>query len=145
MTTFFLDTNIIWWYIVQTSKYHRNTKSFLDPLILDPQNYFIMNEFVLIELFHHLIKKKGNQGLQLAKRLFGGNYPFFEIKFDILHLSDMDHILQILGQHGMKTALGGRDASIIHSMFRHNVSHMITHDKGFQNIKEITVHDPIIG
>ncbi|TXT53234.1 MAG: hypothetical protein BAJALOKI2v1_1110012 [Promethearchaeota archaeon] len=49
MTIFFIDTNILWWYFVKNSKYHKSVKKFLDPLILDTENSFIVNEFVMIE------------------------------------------------------------------------------------------------
>jgi predicted nucleic acid-binding protein len=143
MTTFFLDTNILWWYFVKNSKNHQQIKSYLDELILDAQNSFIINEFVLIELFHLLIKKKGNEGYKLASLLVNERYPFVEFKYDLLHVSDLNSILQILFKYGPTTSIGGRDSTIIYSMNRHKVKTLITSDKCFENVEFITVHNPL--
>ena len=66
MPIFFVDTNILWWYTVKNSKHHLSVKEFLDPLIMDEQNSFIVNEFVMIELFHLLIKRMGRRGYEIA-------------------------------------------------------------------------------
>ncbi|MHA1457890.1 MAG: type II toxin-antitoxin system VapC family toxin [Promethearchaeota archaeon] len=128
MTKFFLDTNVLWWYFVKNSKNHQSIKSYLDKLILDAQNSFIINEFVMIELFHLLIKKKGNEGFKIASLLLNERYPFMEFKYDILHIS---------------SSIGGRDSTIIYSMDRHKVKDIITNDKGFEKVELITVHNPL--
>ncbi|TFG12236.1 MAG: PIN domain-containing protein [Promethearchaeota archaeon] len=143
MTTFFLDTNILWWYFVKNSKNHQQIKLYLDELILDAQNSFIINEFVLIELFHLLIKKKGNEGYKLASILLNERYPFIEFKYNLLHVSDLNNVLQILFKYGTTTSIGGRDSTIIYSMNRHKVKDIITNDKGFENVEFITVHNPL--
>ena len=48
MTIYFLDTNVLWWYLVKNSKNHPAIKKFLDKLILDTQNSFMVNDFVMI-------------------------------------------------------------------------------------------------
>jgi len=143
MTKFFLDTNILWWYFVKNSKNHQKIKGFLDKLILDPQNSFIINEFVMIELFHLLIKKKGNAGFKLASLLLNERYPFIEFKYDLLHISDLNSVLQILYKYGMSSSIGGRDSTIIYSMNHHKVKNIITNDKGFEHVELITVHNPL--
>ena len=143
MTTFFLDTNILWWYFVKNSKNHQQIKSYLDKMILDAQNSFIINEFVLIELFHLLIKKKGDEGYKLASLLLNERYPFIEFKYDLLHVSDLNSELQILSKYGTTTSIGGRDSTIIYSMNHHEVKDIITNDRGFENVEFITVHNPL--
>lgn len=143
MTIFFLDTNILWWYFVKNSKNHPQIKSYLDKLILDAQNSFIINEFVLIELFHLLIKKKGDEGYKLASLLLNERYPFIEFKYDLLQVSDLNSVLQILSAYGTTTSIGGRDSTIIYSMNRHEVKDIITNDKGFENVEFIKVHNPL--
>ena len=81
MTDYFLDTNILWWYVVKTSKNHHIVKPFLDDLILDPANSFSINEFVMIELIHHLVKKKGVEGYTIAHKFLHETYPFFKIHY----------------------------------------------------------------
>ncbi|MHA1679623.1 MAG: type II toxin-antitoxin system VapC family toxin [Promethearchaeota archaeon] len=138
-----MDTNVLWWYMVKTSKNHKSIKKFLDPLILDTKNSFIVNEFVMIELIHLLIKKKGKDGYKIATFLLGGSHPFFEVKYDILQIYDLKEVLDILEKYGTTTSIGGRDASIIHSMKRYKVVDIISNDKGFSSIPNINLHDPI--
>lgn len=143
MTVFFLDTNMLWWYFVKNSKFHQSVKICLDKLILDTQNSFVVNEFVIIELFHLLITKKGKEGFEIASQLLNEDYPFFEIKYDILQISDLDSILTILIKYGNISTIGGRDSTIIHSMDSHNVRNIITNDKGFENVEFIEVYNPL--
>lgn len=143
MTVFFLDTNMLWWYFVKNSKYHQSVKIFLDKLILDTRNSFIVNEFVMIELFHLLITKKGKEGFQIASKLLNENYPFFTIEYDILQISDLGSILTILIKYGTISTIGGRDSTIIHSMDSHNVRNIVTNDKGFEKVESIKVHNPL--
>jgi len=143
MTTYFLDTNILWWYFVKNSKYHQSIKDYLDNLILNDQNSFILNEFVMIELFHLLIKKKGNEGFQIATLLLNEKYPFFEFKYDLLQLTDLNNILQILKKYGNISSIGGRDSTIIYTMNRYNITHIITNDKGFNKVDSLKIHNPL--
>lgn len=143
MTIFFIDTNILWWYFVKNSKYHKSVKKFLDPLILDTENSFIVNEFVMIELFHLLIKKKGKEGFEIISKLLNENYPFFLIKYDLLQISDLDKVSKILFKYGNITTIGGRDSTIIYSMTSHKVSNIITNDKGFEKVDFIEAHNPL--
>ncbi len=143
MTIFFVDTNILWWYFVKNSKNYQQIKAYMDNLILDAQNSFIINEFVAIELFHLLIKKKGKEGFKVASLLLNENYPFFKIKYDLLQISDLDKVLTILNQLGNTSSIGGRDSTIIFSMTRHKIRDLITNDKGFEKVKSIIIHNPL--
>jgi predicted nucleic acid-binding protein len=134
---------MLWWYFVKNSKHYQSVKLFLDNLILDTQNSFIVNEFVMIELFHLLITKKGKEGFEIASRLINENYPFFTIEYDILQISDLDNILTILIKYGNISTIGGRDSTIIHSMDSHNVRNIITNNKGFKKVEFIKVHNPL--
>jgi predicted nucleic acid-binding protein len=115
----------------------------MDNLILNEEHFFFVNEFVIIELIHQLIKKKGYEGFKLAKKLISGDYPFITIVFDILHKIDLENILILLVNHGMQSTIGGRDASILHSMEIHEIHDLITNDKGFTKIEKIMVNNPI--
>ena len=97
----------------------------------------------MIELFHLLIKKKGDEGFKLASSLLNERYPFIEIKYDLLHISDLKSVLQILYEYGMNSSIGGRDSTIIYSMKRHKVEDIITNDKGFEKVELITIHNPL--
>ena len=143
MTRFFLDTNILWWYFVKNSKYHQSIKLYLDKLIMDDQNSFIINEFVVIELFHLLIKKKGEDGFKIASLLLNERYPFLEVKYDVLHISDLNAVLKNLYKYGIRSSIGGRDSTIIYTMNRHKVKNIITNDKGFEKVESLLVHNPV--
>lgn len=97
----------------------------------------------MIELFHLLIKKKGNEGFKIATLLLNERYPFIEFKYDLLHISDLNSVLQILYEYGKNSSIGGRDSTIIYSMNRHKVKDIITNDKGFEKVELITVHNPL--
>jgi predicted nucleic acid-binding protein len=128
---------------VESSKLHLKVKAFLDPIIMGKDNVLIVNEFVMIELFHLLVKHKGKPGGKIADYLLNGDHPFFEIKFDIIQESDLADVLAMLTKYGMTTTIGGRYSSIIHSMMRHKIKTIITNDKAFENVTGITVLDPI--
>ncbi len=144
MTTFFIDTNCLWWYFVKNSKNHQKVKIFLDKLILDTHNSFIVNEFVVIELFHLLIKKQGKEGFKIASMLLNENYPFLEIKYNLLHISDLSSVLNILIKYGNFSSIGGRDSTIIYSMLSQKIKDIITNDNGFEKVNSIKVHNPIV-
>ena len=97
----------------------------------------------MIELFHLLIKKKGNEGFKIASLLLNERYPFMELKYDLLHISDLNSVLQILYKYGKNSSIGGRDSTIIYSMDRQKVKDIITNDKGFEKVELITVHNPL--
>ena len=115
----------------------------MDALILDTKNTFMMNEFVIIELFHLLIKKKGKEGYEIGSELINGKYPFFEIKYDLLQVSDLEGGLKIFGDYGYTTTIGGRDSTILYTMKCHSITEIITNDQGFQTVKYIHCHDPL--
>lgn len=133
----------MWWYLVKNSKNHQIVKEFLDDLILDTQNSFLINEIVMIELFHLLIKQRGKEGFKIASDFLNSNYPFFKCKYDILQISDLYDVLNILNRYGNISTIGGRDSTIIHSMITHNVENIITNDGGFEKVNSIRIHNPI--
>ena len=143
MTEFFLDTNILWWYFVANSKNHTQIKMYLDNLIKMPENSFIVNEIVILEIFHLLIKKVGVKGYNLAQKLIEGKFMFFRIEFDILNVRDLKQILNYLNSYGLKTSIGGRDSSIIYSMKLHSIPNIISNDKAFHQVKNIKFLNPL--
>ena len=142
ISKFFIDTNILWWYFAQNSKYHEKVKNFLDPLILDLKNSFFVNEFVIIELLHILIKRT-EAGYSLGKKILSNQYSFLNIIIDINNIRSLEELLEVLNIHGHNTTIGGRDSSIIVSMRLHKINNIITHDDGFRSVDDINIHDPI--
>ncbi|MCF2140677.1 MAG: PIN domain-containing protein [Candidatus Lokiarchaeota archaeon] len=142
ITDYFVDTNILWWYLVANSKNHKITKIYFDKLIKIPDNEFFINEFIIIELSHLLIKKVGEKGFNIAKNLLKSKFPFFKISFDIINQGDLENTLNFLYKYGLKTSIGGRDSTILHSMNLHNINNIITNDKAFYFIENIIVHNP---
>jgi predicted nucleic acid-binding protein len=143
MTLYFLDTNVLFWYLVKTSKHHVDVVNCLDPLLLNVDNTFIINEIVVMELLHLLVKKNGKDGYSIGNLLLSGNYSFLDIKFDILGIADLRDILEDLFKYGVKTTIGGRDSSILHSITKYKVDCLITNDSGFDGIAGLRRCDPI--
>jgi len=142
MKTYFIDSNIWAWYLNKNSVYHTNVKDYLNDLIKDVNNSFLINEIVAIEVFHYLIKRCGpKEGKTLAKRLI--NYSFISIDFILQDKESLLEVLDILIHYGITTTIGGRDSSIISSMKKNKVHNIITHDKGYSHVTDINVHDPL--
>lgn len=140
MTDYFIDTNILWWYQVSTSRYHSTVKKFLDPLILEPTNNFIVNEFVMTELMHLLISYKGKEGYKIAKLLLDGS--LIRIDCDINSRENLLDILEKLDRYAY--TLGGREAGILHSMEKHRITDIITDDDGFTKVPGIVTYNPVL-
>jgi predicted nucleic acid-binding protein len=143
MVNYFLDTNILWWYLVGTSRHHSRIKKYLDLLLSDVANQFYVNEFVVIELAHLLIKHKGKEGHKILTDLFQDQYPFFTILFDLEEITDLKRTVDILLQYGMESSIGGRDASILLSLEKNGMTELISHDQGFLRVEHVNLHDPL--
>ncbi len=142
ITKYFIDTNMLWWYFTKNSKNHKTVKKYLDPLIMDLDNRFYVNEFVIIELLHLLIKKSKG-GYKLGKELLSNKYPFLHILFNFSNLTSIISLLEVLNIYGHDTTLGGRDSSIIVSMQTHQINDIITNDGGFKSVANLRILNPI--
>lgn len=142
ITKYFIDTNILWWYFTKNSKNHKIVKKYLDPLIMDLDNQFYVNEFVIIELLHLLIKKSKG-GYKLGKELLSNKYPFLHILFNFSNLTSIISLLEVLNTYGHDTTIGGRDSSIIVSMQTHQINDIITNDGGFKSVANLRILNPI--
>lgn len=142
ITKYFIDTNILWWYFTKNSKNHKIVKKYLDPLIMDLDNQFYVNEFVIIELLHLLIKKSKG-GYKLGKELLSNKYPFLHILFNFSNLTSIISLLEVLNTCGHDTTIGGRDSSIIVSMQTHQINDIITNDGGFKSVANLRILNPI--
>ena len=144
MVKYFIDTNMMWWYLIDTSKNHLIVKPYINQLIQKHGTILIANEYVAIELIHLLIKKKGKEGYRIAKLLLDGKFSsIFEIKFNILKILDLQKILDYLTKYGYKTSIGGRDSSILHLMETLDIKYIITNDKDFTKVSSIEVLNPL--
>ena len=142
MVTYFLDTNILWWYYVSNSKYHTTVKKFLDPIIMESDSNFIVNEFVMIELMHMLIKRRGKNGYKMINQILE-ELTIIELKFDIVSKEHLLGILDKLNSFGHTTSIGGRDASILFSIDKYKGTELISNDNAFTKINGLVTHNPI--
>ena len=133
---------MLWWYLVENSKNNKKVKKYLDQLLLDLNNIFYVNEFVIIELMHLLIKKS-KEGYEIAKELLSDQYPFLKIIYDFSGRSSLKKILETLNTYGYSSTIGGRDSSIIVTMQTHQIVDIISNDNGFKSVKNISIHNPI--
>lgn len=142
MTNYFIDSYILWWYHIESSKYHKKVKKFLDKLILDLSNNFTINEFVMIEFMQMLITRQGVEGYAIAQQ-FLEEQSVIKLVFD---MRSSNHMLGILDKLNMyeSSAIGGRSASILHSMEKHKISDIITVDDNFTNVSGIEIHNPVL-
>ena len=143
MTKYMLDTNTLFWYFVENSRNHKKVKKFLNPLILTKDSTFIVNEIIMLELFHILVKKRGKKGIKIAMDLLENEASPIKIHFDCLKHSDLREVLTHLTRYGMETTIGGRDSTIIKSCVNHKIDYLITNDKGFKQVKEINLLNPL--
>lgn len=133
---------MLWWYLVENSQNHQKVKNYLDQLILDLDNVFYINEFVIIELMHLLIKKS-KKGYEMAKELLSNQYPFLIIIYDFSKLYSFKSLLEILNTYGHSSTIGGRDSSIIVTMQTNQITDIISNDNGFKSVKSLLIHNPI--
>lgn len=142
MVTRFIDSNILAWYLNKNSPNHNKVRDYLNPLIRDPINNFLINEFVVLEVFHYLIKRLGSvKGKNLALKFI--KYKFITIEYSIKSQKSLTETLDILTSYGVTTTIGGRDSSIIYTMNQQNVSKIISNDQGFQKVNGIELEDPL--
>ena len=136
---YFVDTNTLWWLVSQKSKHHYKVEKFLLDLVQDDDRFFI-NTFVAIELLHLLIKQIGPSGKQFFDKLQEEHLLSI---LPVIGSKLLDNIWNVLTKYGIISSIGGRDASILVSMVEYNISTIITNDKDFANVKEISVLDPL--
>lgn len=117
-------------------------KEFLNGLIQDVTNTFVINEIVLLEVFHYLIKRFGpTKGKELALKLM--NNSFIEIEYSIINENSVLETLDILVKYGVTTTIGGRDSTIIRTMRTTGVMNIISHDRAFELVENLQLIDPL--
>jgi predicted nucleic acid-binding protein len=144
LTQYFIDTNILWWYLSKNSKHHQKVKIFLDELILNTANTFIVNEIILLELFHILVKRLGQSGVRIAQAIIDYKFTFLKIHFHSINKDTINNILDLIFKYGTTTTIGGRDSTVINTMQIHNLTHLITDDQGYLNVENLQVHSPFL-
>jgi predicted nucleic acid-binding protein len=142
LTKYFIDSYILWWYHVESSRYHKKVKKFLDKLILDMSNNFVINESVMIEFMQLLIRHQGVEGYAVAQQ-FLEEQSVIKLEFD---MQSSDHMLGILDKLNIyeSSSIGGRSASILHSMEKHRISNIITVDDNFTKVPGVEIHNPVL-
>lgn len=130
-----IDSNI-WAYFFDTNaSEHKRVKRPVKEAI--ENNEVLMTTVIQMELAHYLVRRLGPiQGGEKVDILL--NYPF---ELDLLDQDLVTKSLEILKRY-YHLGIGGRDATIIASMKRHEVSKLATHDKALKKIEGIEIIDP---
>ncbi|MEE8167529.1 MAG: type II toxin-antitoxin system VapC family toxin [Candidatus Hydrothermarchaeales archaeon] len=131
-----IDSNIWAYFFDSNTPEHKKVKKPVRDAI--GNNEILMSTVIQMELIHYLIKRLGP--------IMGGekldiflNYPF---KLDVLDQGLVNISLGVF-QRYYHLGIGVRDASIIASMKRNDVTKLITHDKALKKIEEIELIDPV--
>ena len=131
-----IDSNIWCYYFDKTTPEHEIVISYLDNLF-DKMSVAI-NVVILMECSHYLIKNLGSIiGKEKIDILTSSGIEITELTFDesksaINFLSKYSHL-----------GIGGRDATILACMQKLHINQLITHDKSFTRINDISVIDPV--
>ena len=98
----------------------------------------VMNNLVVMELSHYLIKNIGPiKGKEKIKKFL--EFPFVIEDFDYELLLES---IELLSRYS-HTGIGGRDATILATMKKQGIKQLLTHDKAFRKVDFIEVIDPI--
>ena len=101
----------------------------------------LVNTLILMEVCHHLVKRLGAvDGPQRASGFLAGPFGCVE-EFDETLLGESLEVLARFTHLG----IGGRDASVIATMNRHEVRRLLTHDEAFKRVPGVEVVDPCEG
>lgn len=131
-----IDSNIWAYFFDSTLPEHEMVKQPVKQAVEEED--ILMTTVIQLELLHYLIKRLGP--IQGGEKLdIFLNYPF---KVDVLDGDLIAGTAEVLKRH-LHLGIGARDASIIASMRRKNVTKLLTHDKALKRIEEIEVIDPL--
>jgi uncharacterized protein len=133
----FIDSNIWCYYFDNSAKEHGMVAEYIESIV--KKEKIVMNNLVVMELAHYLIKNLGVvKGKEKISDMLG--FPFLVVDFDYeLLLKSVDMLAEYT-----HTGIGGRDASILATMKNLNIKKIITHDKAFKKIDFVEVIDPVV-
>ena len=132
----FIDSNIWCYYFDESSKEHKTISAYMDSILIKKE--IVMNNLVVMELSHYLIKNIGPvKGKEKIRKFL--EFPFIIEDFDYELLLES---IEILSRYS-HTGIGGRDATILATMKKLGIKQLLTHDRTFTKIDFIEVVDPI--
>jgi len=132
----FIDSNIWCYYFDSSAEQHEKVATFLEGAI--EEHELCVNTLVLMEIAHYAVKQlgavKGREKMQVLLSL-----PLRIYDFDY---SLLDESVEALCEH-THTGIGGRDATVVATMENERIETLVTHDRAFTRIDDITVVDPV--
>jgi len=130
-----IDSNIWAYAFDSTCPEHKKASRAVEKTL---EEDILVNTAIQLEVAHHLVKRLGVVAGQESANAFL-SMPFI---VDVLDEELVRSSVSLLARHS-HLGIGGRDASILASMARHNVRKILTHDHTFRRIEGIEVSDPI--
>ena len=130
-----IDSNIWAYYLDETTKEHNSVKPHLREIIKNKD--ILINTVIQIEVAHYLIKVLGPI-LGKEKIDVFLSYP---LKVDELTRESITKSVELL-QRYTQIGIGGRDATILQTMKKYDVTRLMTHDSALKRVDWLDVFDP---
>jgi len=130
-----IDSNIWVYYLDSSVPEHRRAARAVEKAL---EGDVLVNTVIQIEVAHYLVKRLG----AVAGREAADVFLTLPLTVDALDPSLLRDALRLLARY-TGVGIGGRDASLLASMERHEVSRILTHDGTFRRVDWVEVVDPI--
>lgn len=133
-----VDTNIWCYYFDAEALEHEAVAPYLEKKV--GQATIIINTVLLMELSHYLFKNLGAvQGKEKLEKFLRSSVIIADFNYDLALTS-----IEMLSKYN-HTGIGGRDATILATLKRHQTDNLVSHDKAFSKIDWIHLIDPVEG
>ncbi len=130
-----VDSNIWAYYFDETAKEHNSVKPHLRKTI--KKENILINTVIQMEVAHYLIKVLGPI-LGKEKIDVFLSYP---LKVDELTRESITKSIELL-QRYTQMGIGGRDATILQTMKKYDVTRLMTHDNALKRVDWLDLFDP---
>lgn len=132
-----VDSNIWIYYLDKSLLEHKQVSSFMDELI--KKRTLVITNFIAVEVIHFLFKRLNkDQAVKKSSVFQQGDLRYVDFNTEDITMH-IDLMSKTTG-----TGLGGRDMSILVCMKKINIHQLVTHDKSFNSLTDITIIDPIV-
>lgn len=134
-----LDANVWIYYLDDTLEEHDAVVDLVRDIV-QSEPLFITT-VLQMEVIHYFYTQQTDPSDLVERFLYLEDVTVAELRPE-----DVDEATKLLREH-RHTGIGGRDATVLAAMRRHDVSHLLTHDNGFKRIEErlgwLEVTDPV--
>lgn len=130
-----IDSNIWVYYLDETTQEHNSVKPHLRETIKNKG--ILINTVIQMEVAHYLIKVLGPI---LGKEKIDV-FLSYSLKVDELTRESIIKSVELL-QRYTQIGIGGRDATILQTMKKYDVTRLMTHDSALKRVDWLDVFDP---